>query len=361
MDNNINVKGKNVKKVEEVSLKEIIISLKGLIKTLLKYKLWILLSGIIGAVLGWVIISNSEPQYQAKLTFLVEDSKSSNPLATYSGIASQFGIDLGGGSSSVFEGNNILDFMKSRLMIERTLLSNLEPQDTFSLADLYVRTEKLHRKWAKVNPEFSNIYFNSNQSRTEFSRVQDSLLNILHQDILKKHLSVTRTYKTSNFIFVKFKSNNEVFAKKFAEHLVDQATSFYIETKLKRARATVEKIQATADSIEAQLNKVSYSLANTQDLNLNAAKNKASISSEGLARDKLMLQTMYGEVIKNLELSKLNMLQETPVIQIIDSPILPLENVNMGRMMGGGLGGIVGAFLCVMIILSHLAYKKIMN
>ncbi len=51
----------------------------------------------------------------------------------------------------------------------------------------------------------------------------------------------------------------------------------------------------------------------------------ASIGSELAMRDKTVLQTMYGEVVKNLEISKIAMAQETPIIQIVDMPILPLE------------------------------------
>ncbi|MGC8025682.1 hypothetical protein ACP3WI_25235, partial [Salmonella enterica] len=40
--------------------------------------------------------------------------------------------------------------------------------------------------------------------------------------------------------------------------------------------------------------------------------------------DKTMLSTVYAEVVKNLELAKFTLSQETPVIQIVDNSLFPL-------------------------------------
>jgi len=70
---------------------------------------------------------------------------------------------------------------------------------------------------------------------------------------------------------------------------------------------------------------------------------------------------MYGEVIKNLELSKISMAQETPVIQIVDKPILPLEKKRFGKLMGLVIGGIAGGFLYVMFLMLKKVYLEIMS
>jgi uncharacterized protein involved in exopolysaccharide biosynthesis len=66
---------------------------------------------------------------------------------------------------------------------------------------------------------------------------------------------------------------------------------------------------------------------------------------------------MYGEVIKNLEYTKISMEQETPVIQIIDIPIYPLKKIKLGRLMGIVLGGFMGG----VIIVFYLICRKILN
>ena len=54
---------------------------------------------------------------------------------------------------------------------------------------------------------------------------------------------------------------------------------------------------------------------------------------------------MYLEIVKNLELSKLTLLNNTPIINIIDEPILPLEKKLVSLRLAGLLGGLLGGFL----------------
>ena len=63
-------------------------------------------------------------------------------------------------------------------------------------------------------------------------------------------------------------------------------------------------------------------------------------------REVEVLNTMYLEIIKNLEISKMTLLNKTPIINIIDKPILPLEEEKISKA-AGILGGFLGGFLAV--------------
>ena len=154
---------------------------------------------------------------------------------------------------------------------------------------------------------------------------------------------------------------DKIFSKKFTERLVKEATDFYIQTKLQRSKVTVDKLQMKADSIELLLNRKTYSLAESQDLNLNPARSMAGIRTELAARDKLVLQTIFGEVVKNLELSKMAMAQETPIIQIVDRPVLPLKKNQTGIIKGIVIGGFLAGFATVFVLMLKRTYKLIMN
>ena len=56
---------------------------------------------------------------------------------------------------------------------------------------------------------------------------------------------------------------------------------------------------------------------------------------------------MYLEIIKNLELSKLTLLNQTPIINIIDKPILPLKQDKRSKSKFAILFGFIGGFLTV--------------
>jgi len=72
------------------------------------------------------------------------------------------------------------------------------------------------------------------------------------------------------------------------------------------------------------------------------------------------LQTMYGEVVKNLELSKTMAAIEEPLIQVIDVPRYPLEDDGGGELKYLVLGGVMvlcGVFV-VFVVLNFINKRK---
>ncbi len=66
---------------------------------------------------------------------------------------------------------------------------------------------------------------------------------------------------------------------------------------------------------------------------------------------------MYLEIIKNLEVSKITLLNETPIIQIIDKPILPLEDNKISKALAGILGAFLGGFLSISFFVFGKLFK----
>jgi hypothetical protein len=346
---------------KEISIRDLLITIREWWRYLLSKWIVIGIVGLIGAGLGLTYALISKPNYEGELTFVLEDSKSGG-LGAYAGIASQFGIDLGsgGGSMGVFSGDNIMEFLKSRLMIQQVLLSPVKVDSReISLAELYIDSYHLREKW-KDFPALTNLHFPVNGDRTRFSLKQDSVLMDIQERIVKKNLQISKPDKKLSFVSVKIVSPNEIFSKVFAETLVTVATDFYIVTKTKRSKVNVDKLQATADSIERILNKKTYAVAAAQDVNVNPVKQMATVTTELQSRDKIVLQTMYTEVIKNLEISKMAMMQETPLIQIVDTPMLPLKKKKVGKLVGLIAGGFLASFALVLILIARKLYKDIL-
>ncbi|MBC9933795.1 Wzz/FepE/Etk N-terminal domain-containing protein [Chitinophaga qingshengii] len=344
--------------IEEVSLKDLINKLTEISKYLWRKKFIVILFGLIGGGIGLTLAFMSKPTYKAELTFVMEESNS-NPLGAYMGIASQFGLDLGAkGGSGLFEGDNIMEFLRSRLMLEKALLSavSYENKET-TLAELYMDAYSIRKGWEK-DAVLKNVKFPLNANRSTFSRTQDSVLNSIQGTIATTNLSVARPDKKLSFISVSCTTLNETFSKAFVETLVREATRFYIETKTKRSSTSVSRLQTQADSMEVLLNQKTYETARVQDINQNPARQVANVRSELVMRDKVVLQTMYAEVVKNLEMSKIAMTQDMPVIQIVDKPILPLDKRKFGKLKGIVLGGILGGMLCMIVLIGNRLIRE---
>lgn len=348
-------------KEDEISLKEVFLKLREWRIYLMKKWKIIVLFGILGAGIGFAYASMQKVEYIAQLTFVMEDSKS-NALGGYAGLATQFGIDLGGSSNSgIFSGENLLEFMKSRLMVEKTLLSpvNFNGKEQ-SLAEFYISIYNLRKGW-NTNPTLRNIQFPINPDRTKFSIKQDSILGTLYTKMITQHISVVKPDKKLSFVSVTCKSTSDLFSKLFTERLVKEAIDFYVQAKTKRSKSSVDKLQAKADSLVLLLDRKTYSMAASEDLNLNPARSVARVGTELVMRDKVVLQTMYAEVVKNLELSRMAMAQETPIIQIVDEPILPLKKIKQSRLIGLIVGGVVAGLLVLIWLIVRRMYKLIMS
>lgn len=304
--------------------------------------------GIIGALLGIAYAWLKPVSYTSRLTFVVEESKAGGG-SLLSGLAGQLGFDLGGlsGTGGVLAGDNVQQLLRSQKMIKNTLLTPFVDSGSVSVADEYARTAKLSESWSKKYNNGKPINFNLDPKN--YTRLQDSLLQVIIKRITDKELTVGKPDKKLSFFEATVTMHDETIAKVFISRLIDQATRFYIETKTKRQRNNVNRLQARADSIGLLLNQKTYSAseANGVMLDVNPAFPTANVKLELKQRDKLVLQTIYAEIVKNLEISRTMLIQETPTFQVVDEPELPLKKNRTGYLLsiiyGGLIAGIAGA------------------
>lgn len=311
----------------------------------------LLMMGLIGACLGLAYSFIKHDKYAAEITFLVEENKA-GAGGLLSSLGSQIGIDvasMAGAGNSVISGDNMLELLKSKSMMQACLLAPFEKDSNYLLADKYVDAYNLRDKWANNKKIGLAVRF---ADPAISPRLKDSLLNIIIKRIHKKELSVTKPDKKLGFFKVSASTNDELLSKYMVERIIKIATDFYVNTKISRLKNNVLRLEHRTDSIAKLLNNRTYSAMNDARLMLNL--NPADVNAQGGAeisqRDKLLLSTVYAELIKNLEISKTALVQETPTIQITDKPILPLE-VDEFKWYEGLLIGFFAPVIFLFIIL----------
>lgn len=353
---------------DEISLKELIFKIKEWWQYLWRKKWIIIAAGLVGGLLGLGYSFIKKPIYTATTTFVLESGEKGGGLAAYAGVASMMGIDLGGGGGGIFQGDNILELYKSRTMIEKTLFSPLDSLSKQPLIERYIEINKLREGWEK-KPELKDLHFSIGDNKVKLKnsktqRLRDSVVSKVVEVIGKGYLSVTKPDKKLNIIKVDVTAKDEVFAKRFNEELVQNVNAFYMETKTKKLQNNVKILQKKTDSVRAVLNGEIYYAAAVNDAtpNLNPTRQvqrvapvqKAAFSAEA---NKLVL----AELLKNLELSKVTLLKEAPLIQIIDEPIFPLEKKSFGKLKGLLLFGFIfGALITAFLVVKKL-YKTILT
>jgi hypothetical protein len=318
------------------------------IKYIFQFKKALALILMMGAMLGALTAWLWTPTYTARLTFVVDDSKSSGGTAGLSALAGQFGVNLDGlgGASGVLAGDNIEELIKSHKLIKETLLSAYDSTQT--LADVYASVNKLNKKWLKYSPDSKIIRFPFNE--TNNSRLQDSLLHEMTILILDGEFEIAKTDKKLGFFEVNTIMKDEKLAMLFCNRMIKQSTDFFISTKTKRLRNNVNRLQLRADSLGAILARKTYavSTANQQLLDLNPAFTSANANAEIKDRDKIVLSSVFSETVKSLETSKTMLAQETPTIHIVDEPEIPLKKnklkYSIAILTGLLLSGILFSF-----------------
>jgi hypothetical protein len=346
---------------DEISLKELIQKVKEWYNFLLSQWKTVLLAGVIGAVLGLTYSFIKKPVYTATLSFALEDEKSGGGLGSALGLASSFGLDLGGGGGSIFTGSNLTELFKSRRMVEQTLLTEVTINGkNISLAEMYIQNNEWREDW-KEKTQFEGIQFAPQADRKNFTRVHDSILGVMYQNISQGGLVVGQRDKKVAIVSIDVVSNNELFSKYFCEALVKEVSDFYIESKSKKSRENMLILERQTDSIRRELNAAitGVAVANDNTFGLNPAMNVRRSPSARRQVDVQANTAILTELVKQSELAKVTLRKETPLIQVIDSPILPLKKENFGKAKGIIVGWFGAGFLIVVILVIRRFLKQL--
>ncbi|RZJ90826.1 MAG: lipopolysaccharide biosynthesis protein [Chryseobacterium sp.] len=353
---------KNNQPGSDITFKQIISKLDEWRSALSSAWLAILIGSFIGGAVGIAYSIYKKPIYIASTSFVLEEEKNGGGLNGLAGLASAAGVDLGGGGGGIFQGDNILGLYKSRAMLQKTLLTPINGSGSRELlVQRYLNFNKLNEKWAK-NKKLADFFFSNDSAQNinnflRSSRLRDSVLGDIVIDINKNYLAVGKPDKKLSAIQVDVKASDEVFAKSFNDQLVKNVNEFYIDTKTKKTLQNVKILQNKTDSVRSVMNGAIYSSVAIADAtpNLNptrqiqrvAPAQKAQFSAE-------TSKAILSEMVKNLELSKLSLLKETPLIQIIDYPIFPLEVKKFGLV-----SSFVKGFLLLMVLLSIFVVVRV--
>lgn len=344
----------------EVSPRELILKIQDWVSYLVSRWVTILLIVLLGSLLGLALSLIKKPSYTATSSFVLQEGEKAGGLSQYANIASMVGIDLGGGGGGIFQGDNLFELYKSRKMIKWTLLSPLGSNSDYLLIDEYIKFNDLRSKWNK-KPNLKGIKFSNSEKLT---RTQDSIINEIVKDINEKYLEVSKPDKRSSVIKVEVKSEDEVFSKSFNDAIVRNVNSFYVQTKTRKALENLSILQSKTDSVRKIMNSNVRRAANVADAtpNMNPTRQEQRIAP--IQQSQLSIETskaMLGELIKSLELSKVQFQKEAPLIQMIDEPVYPLEVKRLGRVKGVILGGILGGILGASILIIRRFFKNILS
>ncbi len=340
-------------KIDEIRLKDVILKVL-YFKDVMKRNIVIILAfSLLFGILGVTYSIFKAVSYDADLTFVVDDNQDSpTGLGAVSGLASQFGFNIGGSSNGTFSQVNIQELLISKRVVHQAILQNVTIDDKDDLLiNHFLEINDYRKTWIDDMLEFK---FPANTS--DFSFKHDSIMVIVYSDLTKNYIS-THLEEESSIFKITCSSKNEQFAKLLVESLVKKLEEYYTKFQTAKSESTLSMLSFRADSVLVELRDAEYRYASHKDSNFGVQRAKGLLDEIRLKRDVEILNIMYGEIVKNLELSKFTLMNNKPLLNIIDTPNLPLVQNKLSKVKAFILFSILGGF----IICLYLIFRQIVR
>jgi uncharacterized protein involved in exopolysaccharide biosynthesis len=307
-----------------------------------KWWLFLIVGALAGAA-GIYYASKQKPVYKSRLTFALDDAKDAG-ISGALNFAASLGLSVGNGTD-LFSGDNILEILKSRRMVEAVLLS----ADTFdnkptTLID-YMRSLEAGEE---EDPE--SVKFPIGQDRSTFSYKQDSVLYFTYQHFITTNLTAQRPNKKLSIYEVNVTSPSEQLSKVLTERLVFATNNFYVDLTSKKARNTLQVLEQRVASMKGNLNQSISSRAASQDANLNPAFAGVNVPAQKQQANIQVYSGAYAELFKHLEVARVNYLNQIPLLEVIDPAAYPMKKIKMGKLKTGIIFSVAAAALLVLIL-----------
>ena len=234
------------------------------------------------------------------------------------------------------------------MIIETLLSKSTFDNNQITLFNRFGEIEKINRKWKKLGVDFDNYKISKNNKR-----LHDSILIEASKIIKKEYLIVDKPSRKTTILEIGFDHKDELLAKNFNENLVTIVNDFYYKTKTQKSGKNLEILQRQRDSVKIVLDKSILELAN-EDQRVPNPNPLAKTNLVPYQKALIEVQSngaIYQQVVTQLELAKVTHRNNTPLIQIIDKPTLPLENSKL-KFIESLIYGIFGGFLLAIIYFS---------
>ena len=134
-----------------------------------------------------------------------------------------------------------------------------------------------------------------------------------------------------------------------------------IEKAAEKQTKTFKIMKEKRDSIIWALKRAEFNLADFKDRNRNLVTVKGYLEQVKLERDVMVLNSMYAEAVKQMEVTDFALKNTVPVVQIIDIPRSPIVPTSKSWKKQLVIGLAIGTFLSVALMIILKIFKDIMK
>lgn len=313
-----------------------------------KFK-YILLSSIVFGVLGIVYAFVSKPTYQAHLSFVLNENEGNNiNLSSLAGLAGLGTGNIGGGVNE----DKLVFLTNSRFLLGNVLLSKADfggkqKQIINALIDKYELKNGFEKD--TLLQSFDEV---KHQQLDSLTKAENKVIDIVIKMIIDNQLLKVESKKksgivaqNSGIVIADFTTIDEELSKNFMDNFFQLINTYYVNRSIQRQQRNYNLIKERADSLQEILYSQENYGASLVDQNANLARMVARVKVERTRKNLELLNLMYAEVMKNLEIAKFSLENQTPLLQMVDRPTYPLKVEKKSKIKMGLLFGLIGGVL----------------
>lgn len=342
-------------------------------------KLWrnrrlILKVTLVFAVLGLLIAIFTPKEYTAGCT-MVPQTNEKNMGGSLGGLAAMAGINLGNMGGSEVLSPKIYPKILSSTPFQKELIYTPikfeEFEHPITLFDYYMNDE--YRKTSVLGaikkytiglPGVIIGAIRGEQPEPEYAvnGITQSSIHVLTReekkciDILKDKVSLNVNSKDGD-IELETRMPEAYAAAQLAETVQLLLQKYITEFKVEKVQSNLDFVQGRYNEVKADFEQLQVERAVFRDANKNISSAKAQTEQDRLETSYNLAQSVYTELAKQLEQTKIQVKETTPILTIVDPVTLPMERSKPKRAMilviFTFLGGILGVIL--VLILPFLA------
>jgi len=270
-----------------------------------------------------------QPQYVSWATVLLPENKAGS-LGGLAGLATQFGVNVPTGAQGDLSSPSLFpELIKSRTFAEQLFdkeFYTVEFEGKLSLLAILTHGNE--------PPEVGKD--------TLITQALKSLHNILEFD----------ENSSSTFSMIRVTTSEAVFAKELAEVVILELEALNRFYKSQTVNEKTSFINQRITSVEVDLEKSEQALKTFNEKNRQISSPALQLEQEKLARNVEIQKGIFLTLKQQLELAKIEQIQGSSIVQILDKPQIPLgpsnknlkQSVLSAGILGLGLGILFGFF-----------------
>jgi uncharacterized protein involved in exopolysaccharide biosynthesis len=316
-------------------------------RQIIKKDLWLIIGiTLVFTILGSIYAFTAKEEYQVEGKILPELQSKSGSIGQFAGLAALAGVDLSSatGGMDAVRPDLYPDVLKTTPFFLRLFQEKVKDKDNRESTFQYFYNKLVLKNKLKVKDQKN--YFMKSDKYISFNRQTEK--NILD---LKKRI-VCNYDKKTGVISISVKMPDPVVAAEVTRFTMNYLTDYIINYRTEKQKEELEFLAerlslAKGKYYTSQSKKVTY----TDQMPLNALRLQiADLQRERIESEYKTSASFYNSLLQKYEEAKLKIQQETPVIKVLEPPVVPNLRIEPKRGIILFLALVIGLSVSLLLI-----------